>query len=131
MVECAGLEIRCTVMPYRGFESHLLRQELILHRACRPIAEKTPLWTPLCRPNPGVHSPPSGRAARYFTSATCARRGTRVATGQPGSLRIEPEAVFRLRRAHADKIVKARLRVFGSGFPGLDFHDHVLVSRER
>ena len=25
MVECAGLEIRCTVMPYRGFESHLLR----------------------------------------------------------------------------------------------------------
>ena len=26
MVECAGLEIRCTVMPYRGFESHLLRQ---------------------------------------------------------------------------------------------------------
>ena len=29
MVECAGLEIRCTVMPYRGFESHLLRQNLV------------------------------------------------------------------------------------------------------
>ena len=26
MVECAGLEIRYTVMPYRGFESLLLRQ---------------------------------------------------------------------------------------------------------
>ena len=26
MVECAGLEIRYTVIPYRGFESHSLRQ---------------------------------------------------------------------------------------------------------
>ena len=26
MVECAGFEIRCTVLPYRGFESHPLRQ---------------------------------------------------------------------------------------------------------
>ena len=26
MVECAGLEIRCTVMLYRGFESHPFRQ---------------------------------------------------------------------------------------------------------
>ena len=26
MVECAGLEIRYTVIPYRGFESLLLRQ---------------------------------------------------------------------------------------------------------
>lgn len=26
MVECAGLEIRCTVIPYRGFESHPFRQ---------------------------------------------------------------------------------------------------------
>ena len=26
MVECAGLEIRYTVFPYRGFESLLLRQ---------------------------------------------------------------------------------------------------------
>lgn len=26
MVECAGLEIRYTVSPYRGFESLLLRQ---------------------------------------------------------------------------------------------------------
>ena len=26
MVECAGLEIRYTVLPYRGFESLLLRQ---------------------------------------------------------------------------------------------------------
>jgi hypothetical protein len=29
VVECAGLEIRCTVMPYRGFESHLLRQDVV------------------------------------------------------------------------------------------------------
>lgn len=28
MVECAGLEIRYTVIPYRGFESLLLRQEI-------------------------------------------------------------------------------------------------------
>ncbi len=27
MVECAGLEIRYTVSPYRGFESLLLRQD--------------------------------------------------------------------------------------------------------
>jgi len=27
VVECAGLEIRYTVLPYRGFESLLLRQE--------------------------------------------------------------------------------------------------------
>ena len=26
VVECAGLEIRCTVLPYRGFESHPFRQ---------------------------------------------------------------------------------------------------------
>ena len=26
VVECAGFEIRCTVLPYRGFESHPLRQ---------------------------------------------------------------------------------------------------------
>jgi hypothetical protein len=26
VVECAGLEIRCTVIPYRGFESHPFRQ---------------------------------------------------------------------------------------------------------
>jgi hypothetical protein len=26
VVECAGLEIRYTVLPYRGFESLLLRQ---------------------------------------------------------------------------------------------------------
>ncbi len=26
-VECAGLEIRYTVIPYRGFESHPFRQE--------------------------------------------------------------------------------------------------------
>ena len=25
MVECAGLEIRCTACPYRGFESHPVR----------------------------------------------------------------------------------------------------------
>src|SRR5581483_1947468 len=25
VVECAGFEIRCTVLPYRGFESHPLR----------------------------------------------------------------------------------------------------------
>ncbi len=28
MVECAGLEIRYTVIPYRGFESLLLRQQV-------------------------------------------------------------------------------------------------------
>jgi hypothetical protein len=27
VVECAGLEIRYTVLPYRGFESLLLRQD--------------------------------------------------------------------------------------------------------
>lgn len=27
-VECAGLEIRYTVIPYRGFESHPFRQHL-------------------------------------------------------------------------------------------------------
>ena len=26
VIECAGFEIRCTVLPYRGFESHPLRQ---------------------------------------------------------------------------------------------------------
>ena len=28
MVECAGFEIRCTGLPYRGFESHPFRQVL-------------------------------------------------------------------------------------------------------
>ena len=40
MVECAGLEIRCTVMPYRGFESHLLRQFASDH-AIKTIAQAT------------------------------------------------------------------------------------------
>jgi hypothetical protein len=29
VVECAGLEIRYTVIPYRGFESHPLRQDIM------------------------------------------------------------------------------------------------------
>ena len=31
MVECAGLEIRYTVIPYRGFKSHSFRQKSLFH----------------------------------------------------------------------------------------------------
>ena len=33
MVECAGLEIRYTVPPYRGFESLLLRQKCLVNQS--------------------------------------------------------------------------------------------------
>jgi hypothetical protein len=33
VVECAGLEIRYTVIPYRGFESLPLRQLPFIYRA--------------------------------------------------------------------------------------------------
>ena len=55
MVECAGLEIRCTVMPYRGFESHLLRQEPV-HRGPSKSPTAPPdhsSWDEL-HPEPGV-----------------------------------------------------------------------------
>lgn len=38
MVECAGLEIRYTVSPYRGFESLLLRHKLKRHAGFSPMA---------------------------------------------------------------------------------------------
>jgi hypothetical protein len=40
VVECAGLEIRYTVSPYRGFESLLLRQDLVHTRPPVPTAGK-------------------------------------------------------------------------------------------
>ena len=35
VVECAGFEIRCTVSPYRGFESHPLRHIVLLINGLR------------------------------------------------------------------------------------------------
>ena len=42
MVECAGLEIRCTVIPYRGFESHLLRQPSLVNTDCAAMESIVP-----------------------------------------------------------------------------------------
>ena len=43
MVECAGLEIRYTVSPYRGFESLLLRQ-IQWSDATETIAQALLFW---------------------------------------------------------------------------------------
>ena len=32
VVECAGLEIRCAGLPYRGFKSHPFRQFIVLEK---------------------------------------------------------------------------------------------------
>lgn len=48
VVECAGLEIRYTVIPYRGFKSHSFRQSLLWHRRnskAAPVAIKKAIKT--------------------------------------------------------------------------------------
>ena len=88
MVECAGLEIRCTVIPYRGFESHPFRQG-IKHLG-QPRAGLFASWlTPLCadfRPAQARHLPilPTAAASRSkATSAIEALRLGRIAQSGP------------------------------------------------
>ena len=73
MVECAGLEIRCTVMPYRGFESHLLRHVVKASENQGPFSCPRPVCPPL-------------RASDCQCAAPCMDRiklATRPGTRQP------------------------------------------------
>jgi hypothetical protein len=91
VVECAGLEIRCTVIPYRGFESHPFRQNINEYGPLGPFFvsthQRTPHCSKCCRPEGSDGSVPSRSCLhRSFDSPRRRSHGSTPASAAAAAL---------------------------------------------